>query len=423
MTTSVSIVVMLEWLKSWSQSSLSLKGYYGSAGGDFYSGFRDSAGTLTQINYPLRNEHAGAMAQYDVEVNDAFSLTGGLHLYRFWRRNWETVMPEDESPYYDDRTVKDEISAFVKGRYDLDRLRLFADVQVRGVRMTFTPDSRTILPSVDIPNHDWLFVNPRVGATFFLNQQSNVYASIGRTGREPTRFDLLGSTQISGANIDVLLNPGTVKPEYATDIELGYRVTTSAVDLNVNAFHMMFDNEIAPIGQYIEQQFVQLRKNVPNSTRTGLEVDGAVRFLGHFTARLNATYMMANIDRYEPENIGVDTVYTDVTPVLTPDLMAQIGLTYTPITGLDFTVNGRYVSEQFLELTNDPSLVLDPFFVMDASASWLTPIGHRVVLNVYNITDQFYATNGATGSFDGQTVPTIFVQAPLSFALMVELNF
>ena len=36
---------------------------------------------------------------------------------------------------------------------------------------------------------------------------------------------------------------------------------------------MIFKNEIAPIGAYVPEGFIQLRKNVPDSYRRGIELD------------------------------------------------------------------------------------------------------------------------------------------------------
>ena len=235
-------LIQLEWdHQLGALSVLSLMAYYGGAGGDFLSGYRDEEGTLTQINYPLKNDHLGMIASLGLqEVATGLDLEFGVHAYRFWRRNWEAVAPELQSPYYDDRTVKDEVSGSVKASWGTGSLGVFADIQARAVNMTFSPDERWVPENTTIPRHEWFFLNPRVGVSFSASEEMLLYSSIGHTGREPTRFDLLGSTQINGANLDVLLNPGTVRPERVTDIELGYRIMEQDWDVDINGFYMMF---------------------------------------------------------------------------------------------------------------------------------------------------------------------------------------
>lgn len=432
-------LAQLEWSHSFSESlTLSTQLYGTTAGGDYFSGFRDSVGTLTQINYPLTNTSFGGMAF--VELDDRFTF--GIHGYRFLRHNWETVSPESKTPYYEDSTSKVEFSGFVKADLPLGDLALYGDVQVRHVTMSFMPDMRYIPAGTSIPDHSWLFINPRIGARYTVAPSFSTYVSAGYTGREPTRFDLLGGTQINEANLDVLLNTNTVRPEYALDFEAGVKFTSSVFSADVTAFSMHFTDEIAPIGQYIEQQFVQLRKNVPTSRRQGVELGLTVDLLGINKAvfegvsvgdfvggeagtlmlNVTGTWMHAVIDEYAPENLGIDTVYTNVRPVLTPDFMMSISLRWTPLRALEFEGTMRLVGEQFLELTNQPYLVLDPYAVLDVRASYVFSKFLAVKLAFYNVTSTLYAANGATGWYGDQVVPTLFMQAPFNMVGTVELT-
>ena len=218
-----------------------------------------------------------------------------------------------------------------------------------------------------------------------------------------------------------MLNPGTVRAEYATDIELGYRLGTSAWSLDVNGFAMFFDDEIAPIGQYIDQWFVQLRKNVPSSQRMGVELQTSVQPMAGLTLSLTGTWMTTNIDEFTPDD-GTDTTFTNVEAVLTPNVMGSFTVAYAPIEPLSFRATVRHVGQQWLELTNDPSLVLSAFTVVDLGASWTLLDRYRVGFNLNNILDEWYATNGATTFFEGATVPAVFIQAPRNIMLLLEVN-
>ena len=427
-------VVQAQWSHSFDTTFIgSLQLYYGHAGGDYFSGYREANNMLVQLNYPLTNDHVGGIITVESHgIAEGLDITGGIHVYTFGRHNWEYVTPESNAPYYDDRTRKNEISAFVKGQQTFGDLHAFADVQVRSVGMSFNPDERYIPENTSIPRHTWLFVNPRIGASYDLSTSLDVFASFGRTGREPTRFDLLGSTQISESNLDVLLNVNTVRPEFVNDIEAGIRYRTADLSFDVNVFNMQFTDEIAPIGQYIEQGFVQLRKNIPSSRRTGVELEAMVKIIDELRLSANATYMNARIAEYAPDNMGTDTVYSNVQPVLTPKFMGSLSLIYTPIASLDLQINARYVGSSFLELTNGQAFeqsgtasdfTLKSFTLLNAHIAWNFLLQHSIVFTANNILGAEYATNGATGFYNGETVPTLFAQAKRSFSVMLDLAF
>ncbi|MCX6140103.1 MAG: TonB-dependent receptor [Candidatus Kapabacteria bacterium] len=397
--------------------------YYGAAGGDYFTGFRDSSDLLTQTNYPLQNRHVGIMSTLEAhDVVRGCDVSLGLHAYTFRRRNSEYISPESQRPYYDDRTTKDEISGFARGRYCIGNLEAFADVQVRSVTMSFTPDERYVPLEQSIPIHRWLFVNPRIGLRYVVSEGADVYASFGRSGREPTRFDLLGSTQINNANIAVLQNPGTVKAEFVNDLELGWRLQAPYGYLKVTGFLMMFTNEIAPIGTYIEQQFVQLRKNMPSSTRMGLELEGTVRILGNLSLDLSATLMKATIDEYAPENTGVDTIYRNVKPVLSPELQLLSTLRFQPIPTISLEAAVRHIAQSYTDLTNAPSLILPSFTSVDARVWWNFFARHRVGIMANNIFNAFVVTNGGAAPYNSATVSTYFVQATRNFSVMLDIR-
>jgi len=407
-----------------SASDISVAVYYGGAGGDYFAGFRDSSQTLTQINYPLQNRHLGATASFATSgLVDNVRLEANMHAYRFSRRNWETVSPENRSPYYDDQTTKDELSLSVRGTYDLGNWQLYVDLQARGVGMNFVQDVPNMLSARSLPEHSWLFINPRVGARYALDNASELYLSFGQTGREPTRFDLLGSTQINDANVSVLQRPGTVRAEYAMDLEAGYRVRSEKVRLAANFFLMRFQDEIAPIGPYIEQQFVQLRKNVARSRRIGVEIEGAYNLLSNLSIEGNVTWMSARVDEYVPENIIPAVVYTNVFPVLTPNILGNVVMRYSPVRLVSLDLVARGITRSFTDISNDASLTLPGFVQVDARLWVNISSALRIGMHGNNMTNAFVVTNGASAFVDGRAESTYFVQAGRNFMVTASVDF
>ena len=398
--------------------------YYGGAGGDYFSGFRDSNSILTQINYPLDNRHIGAMANItSTGFAEGLRVEGGLHVYQFNRRNWETVSPENRSPYYDDRTVKREESVYARATYSIKAWQFYADVQARSVSMRFVQDVPNMVSAMDLPVHTWFFLNPRVGVRYTLDDASEVYVSFGQTGREPTRFDLLGATQINDANVGILRVQNTVRPEFAMDLEAGYRLQGTNGRLAANFFLMRFQDEIAPIGPYIEQQFVQLRKNVARSRRIGVEVEGLYKPHHTLSVEGNVTWMSSRVDEYVPENVILPVVYNNVFPVLTPNLLGNVMIRYSPVQLFSVDVAARGMSRSFTDISNAASATLPAFLQLDARL-WLNVLdGVRVGLHVNNVTNAFVVTNGGSVLGDGGLESTYFVQAGRNVMITATMDF
>ena len=397
--------------------------YYSGAGGDFPFGFTDGNGAFSQINYPLYNDHIGAMTNFDARFfQNALHLNMGIHANRFFRNNVEQIVPNFSDPYYNDNTRKDELSGFVKANYSLKKFDFFGDVQLRGVNLLFFPDHDFLGGYTPIPDRNWLFLNTSGGVTYTINQKLNTYVSFGRTGREPTRFDILGSTQINPFNVPIAQDVNQVVPEYVNDLEAGIRWKSEKLAINLNGFYMQFENEIAPIGEFIPQGFVQVYENQSASQRYGAELDFGYQFLPQFRFSGNLTYMQAQISSYEDPATNI--VYEDVTPILTPDFNAQGVLTYQPTKKLAFDLRGRYLSEAYMELTNNRDFVVPESFVMDLRARFQFYKEHTINIQFNNILDAQYFTYGApTTSLSGNFEPGYYVQPPRHVYVTVLLNF
>lgn len=397
--------------------------YYGGAGGSFPFGFEDENGDFLQINYPLFNQHIGAMSNFNgAFFKNQLKLSAGVHGYRFNRNNIEQIVPNFSSPYYDDRSRKDELSAFTKLAYSWNNFEFFGDLQARGVQLSLEPDAAFLGTTATIPTRDWFFLNTTAGVTYKVNKNWNAYASFGRTGREPTRFDILGATQINPANLPIAQDLNQVVPEYVNNLETGMRWNSKKVNVQANVFYMQFENEIAPIGEFIEQGFVQVYRNQQPSVRYGVELDASYQFLPKFRIAGNATYMEANISQFEDINTG--DVFENISPILTPNWNVQTVLTYEPFEKLALDLRGRYLSEAFMELTNDRDFMVPSSFVFDARLRYQFHKKHSINIQFNNLLDTQYFTYGApVFALNGNFEPGYFVQPPRHIYVTLLLNF
>ena len=132
--------------------------------------------------------------------------------------------------YYDGSSVKSEVHGFAKINYNpIDRLHLYGDLQLRQVNYEGSgiEDDRSSYAF----EQNQLFVNPKAGISYFLQDNHVVYASYAYAGREATRADLLFSTK----DANVML----IRPEYMHDIENWLALRTWGKSyLDVNGYLM-----------------------------------------------------------------------------------------------------------------------------------------------------------------------------------------
>lgn len=343
----------------------------------------------------------------------------GVHAYTFRRENQELIEPDVNNPYYQDQSTKDELSAFAKWEKTYGDLTIYADVQARSVQLGLGGDATYLGEDPAIPTRDYIFVNPKLGATYNLKENWQVYASFGRSGREPTRTDILGSLQINSFNIADVRQIDNVQAEYVNDLEAGTRFQYADLKLDLNFFYMSFENEIAPIGVYIPEGFYQVYLNQEASYRAGVELMASYDITKSISLQSQFSYLNARISSYGPA--GLDVVYTDIQPILSPEWNANLSVNYQINEDLRMSVRGRYLSEQFMELSNDPNLTVPSSFILDFNASWQFYKQHELSLMVNNLTNELYYTYGAPDAFSGE--PAFLVQAPVNLYGTLRLRF
>jgi len=397
-------------------STLTSSAYYGAAGGDFPFTFQADSANLSSINYPLFNDHYGMMSYFNQSVGN-IDWTAGVHAYTFQRKNIEQSVPNFANPYYEDSSTKNEISGFAKATYQLGKLSILADVQARAVSLNMEPDNEFLGEERTIPTYNWTFINPKIGFTYEINQNFNAYFSFGRSGREPNRGDYLGDTQINAGNIDSLQNQDFVQPEFVNDFELGARYADTKTKFNLNAFYMDFENEIAPIGEFIPQYFLQLYENQEDSYRAGIEADWQIALTPSLIFSGNATYMQSIISRYIPE--GTTTLYENIKTPYSPEVFLNGRLAYQFTDWLGLSAHGRYVGKSFMELTNNEDFILPDYFVANMKVTTKFAEHYSFDVELNNIFSEQYYTDGAPAGNE----PAYFVQAPAHVYCTFTANF
>lgn len=349
-------------------------------------------GDITWARYPLFTQ-----AKYDTHPDGSFS-----ELHR----------------YYDNDAVKTDFNTFLKADYQLDKWLVFADMQYRRVGYD--------IEGVD--NNQWLldqsttfdFFNPKLGLTYQISSASNIYASFAVANKEPVRSDFTDWPTDQAPKAERLHN-----------IEAGYRVRAQSFNIGVNGFAMLYKNQLVLTGQ-LNDVGAALRRNVENSYRIGLELDGRWRPITPLT--WSATFAFSeNKIRDFIEVVGdQENHYARTDISFSPRIVASSDLSYRPWDPFEIAFVSKYVSRQFLDNTGTAARSINAFFVNNLRLAYNTPIGKiknvGLTLMVNNIFNEKYSANGYTWGYyisdtDRVDYNFYYPQAETNFMLGLNLRF
>ncbi|MEP2771714.1 MAG: TonB-dependent receptor [Fulvivirga sp.] len=403
------------------KSSASL--YYGGSGGDFFFTYNVDSTTKQQINFPLYNDQYGFMTSFFWNsVDRDVKISTGIHAYQFDRVNEEAFSPDLANPYYHETSMKREFSWYGKVEWMVSDLKLYGDLQVRTQDLQINPDYQFLgVPSEGDISREWTFVNPKIGATYNINENLQMYASFGRTGREPTRIDIIGGFGIYDIAAVREAKQDDFEPEFVNNFEGGARLSYSDFYLAINYFYMDFENEIAPIGELLPFG-VQKRANIPNSVRGGFEFELNYQLTNDIKLTGTGTYMKSGIRDFTTSE-GIR--YRNTTPILTPEVIGNLGIEFELIENLNMTLSSNYVGESYLDLSNSEDFILPDYFVTNFSFNYeWKEISLSFEAN--NLSDEAYYTNGAPvdvdfdGAIDG---PGYLVNSGRNYFLTMKFSF
>ncbi|MGZ8411159.1 MAG: TonB-dependent receptor [Gemmatirosa sp.] len=347
-------------------------------------------------------------------VRGAATIDAGIHALTYRRDHTFDERADLASYGYANRGAKREGSAFAKLAYAMGSVTAFGDLQARASSFRYRPTAGSAVPGA---RASWTFLNPRVGVSWQATAALRTFASLGATGREPTRADLLaGADDVAPDDVDALFPLTRVRPERVTDYEAGAEWQAAAVSLRANAYAMEFRDEIALVGLTTPLGY-DVRRNVGRSFRRGVEAEATWRPAPTLALASTIAASRNRIARYRDEATG--TEYVDVPTVLTPSLVAGQQATWHASRALSLTLDGRYQSRQHLDPTGDPTRTAPAFFVLDGGAV-VRVAGHELLIQGRNLLDRFALTAGDVSS---RGVPRFFILAPRSIEVNARLRF
>ncbi|MGZ4779361.1 MAG: TonB-dependent receptor [Thermoanaerobaculia bacterium] len=305
----------------------------------------------------------------------------GVHVNRFRREHTRDLVggPRDYYNY----GVKSEANAFAKFSYDVSRWHSYTDLQVRTTDFQYHG-------SVAIAPMRWTFFNPKVGARFDLSGMSSLYASIGASHREPTRNDLFQGED----NATFAHDLRAVTPERLLDIETGWEMHTASTTVAATLYAMEFHHEIAATGE-LSDIGLALRRNVDRSYRRGVELEASWQPAASVRLRTTGSVSRNRIrswtqfyDLYDESGAYIGSepiVHRNVSPLLTPNVIASQSIDWTPVRRASLGAIVRFVDRSYLDNTNDDRFVTPSFTTVDASAAYDVTPAIRLSMRVNNV--------------------------------------
>jgi iron complex outermembrane receptor protein len=336
-------------------------------------------------------------------------LGGGWNKYEgdhFGKVIWARYASQSElgDPYYQDAATKTDGNIFAKANYQIaEKISLFGDLQLRNVH--YKADSW----ETGVVNDNFNFFNPKAGLNYDINAKNKLYFSYAKANREPNRTDY---------------ENGSPKPEKLNDFELGWRFKTAKSQVNINGYYMRYKDQLVLTGGF-DDVGAPIRKNSGDSYRLGLEVDATLKLSKQWTIAPNFTISSnKNVDFISDVN-GTLTNLGDTNIAYSPNFIAGNILTFSPMPAFRFSLLSKYVSEQYMNNTDDASGKLKDYFVNDFNASYeiaTKSIFKSIVINalVNNIFNVDYVSNGA--DYGGGYV-YYYPQAGANFLVGLTLKF
>jgi len=364
-------------------------------------------------NFSVRSNFYGGIINYQFQKNK-LKINAGIHANDYSRSHYCFIQPKADSLLYKNTGHKNEFSSFIKIAYDIKRFTFFGDLQYRIAQFSYKADKSTPL---NIQPVSWQFVNPKGGISYSINNKHILYASVGQTGREPTRNDLFaGYDNLDSLNYQEVGSLSHVKPETVTDVEIGTKLLFKKIKLDLDLYHMQFKNEIAAIGR-LSYIGLPLRKNVASSYRRGVELNLIAEPFKGFFLSTQANISDNIIKSYTTDYDSI--TYKNVQPLLTPQIIINQSVDYTITKWLQAGLNARYLSESFLDNSNNKNYTVPSSLIFNASVSFTFLKKHSLNFMINNIVDTKYYTSGYLQGAE----PCYFAMATRNYFVTLKLRF
>ena len=375
------------------------------------------------IRAQVENRQFGWIPKFSVDHDNGKIIIGGelrIHRSEHWGNiNFAENLPEGvtkDYQYYFYRGAKNIFSGFINESYNLtNKINLLAELQISYHKYRLY-DEKYLQNDFSISN---LFINPRIGMNYKLNENQNIFVSFARVSREPRLKNYYDAAESSAGELPnfELDNNGNynyknplVKPETMNDLEIGISHQSNKLSINLNLYYMLFENEIVKNGK-VDRFGQPITGNVNQTTHTGVEFSFIYKPISEVEIFGNASYSKNKIvegKHYLSESVWLSLNDNHISGF--PDFMANFGMQFN-YSGFLLKLNSKYVgkfySDNFSDKLSEYLLVNpgfvdyvdnanDAYFVVDLFSSYEFSLfncttNSKVFIQVNNLFDDLYS--------------------------------
>lgn len=377
----------------------------------------------------------------ELTVGAEFRIHRGLHWGKIvWAQNLPEKLPSDYK-FYQYNGAKDIVSFYVHEFYRIKpELRIMASLQFVYNRYKLYDEKEFY----DYVSRKWVsndfsvpfyFLNPKIGISYDLTRNINIFGSFSITSREPSRRDLYDASDGywypwgKKPNFEVKpdgsydFSKPLVKPERLFDVEFGGGYFTENYKFTANFYYMDFKDELVKSGQLnifgdpivgnaerTRHVGVELTVELKDLLIEGLEINGNATISRNRIIK-HGVYVWKNPYTGEsystPQRISLDGKRI----AGFPDYIGSLRLSYRK-EGLLVSILGKYVGDFYTDNFNlIPSnnvgkidRKVDAYTVFDLTVGYKFDkvLGFKNVelkLQVNNLFNALYAASGVGDEF------------------------
>jgi len=258
--------------------------------------------TNSIIRAMVDNSQWGWIPRFSMKHSNGELIFGGE--FRNHRsKHWGSINYAENLPPNLDKTYryyyyeggKDILNLFVHENYNVnERLSMLGELQL-AYHKYLIRNEKYLNNEFEI---DGLYLNPRFGLNYKFDDAVSTYFSFARVTREPRLKNYYDAAESSGGAVPqfAVLSNGShdfenplVKPETMNNIELGFVYSKRNINLSLNGFYMLFNDEIVNQGQ-VDRFGQPITGNMDETIHTGIEFSSNIKVNDYFDFVVNASY-------------------------------------------------------------------------------------------------------------------------------------
>ena len=344
----------------------------------------------------LDNDFYGSVFSYNTTYNKIDVTLGGAWNTYKGKHYGEIIWAQYSSDgalghvYYDNDATKVDRNVYVKFNYPYSKnINLYADLQKRFLDYSFIgfdEEGNNVEQTAEFD-----FFNPKFGFHYQIAENKSAYASFAVANKEPNRNDFVESSPNS-------------RPLHETlyDTELGYKLSSNNFKLGINAYYMIYENQLVLTGQ-INDVGAYTRTNIDYSERKGIEIEASYQFNDKLNWAGNATFSENKITNFTEYVDNWDTwgqeriLYENTDISFSPDLIWASTFSYKLFDKLNAQFISKYVGDQYIDNTSSTDRMLDAYLVHNGRLSWNLNSrlfsSAKLTFQVNNLLNEKYANN------------------------------